>query len=152
MDKLNCSAYEISDTVEKLISEGAVLNLCVSGVSMSPFLISRRDIVYIRSFSDADLKKFSILLFRRSDGSLVLHRVVKVLPDGRLVMNGDAQNWYETIYKKQVIAVVSEIEHNGKRSKSDSSYHNAVNMMWHLLLPIRPLIMRVWFKIRKMIN
>ncbi len=150
MDKLNCSVYEISDSIENLISEGAVLSLCVSGSSMNPFLISRRDIVYIKSVSDADFKKFKMLLFRRSDGSLVLHRVVKVLPDLKLVMNGDAQNWTETIDASQAVAVVDEIERKGKRRKADSLYWNMINIIWHLLLPVRSVILRVWFKLRRM--
>lgn len=152
MDKLNCSVYEVSDSVEKLISEGAVLSLCVSGSSMNPFLISRRDIVYIKSVSNADFKKFKVLLFRRSDGSLVLHRVVKVLPDGRLIMNGDAQNWTEIIDVSQVLAVVDEIERKGKRRKADSLYWKTVNWIWHIMMPVRSFIMRVWFKIRRMKN
>lgn len=152
MEKLNCSVYEITDSVEKILADGALLPLYVSGSSMNPFLISRRDIVYLNKICDSDFKKEKIILFKRSNGNFVLHRIKKVLPDGILLMNGDAQTWTETVNKKQVIAVVSEIERKGKRKSAESLYWRAVNCFWSFLSPFRSLIMRVWFKVRRIKN
>ena len=51
MEKLNCSVYEVSDTLEELIADGAVIPVYVSGSCMNPFLISRRDVVYLRKLN-----------------------------------------------------------------------------------------------------
>lgn len=149
MEKLNCSVSEISELVDELIEENANLPVCVSGSSMNPFLISRRDIVYLRKPELNEIKKGKILLFRRKDGSLVLHRVKKILEDSELVMAGDAQTDSETIDISQVIAVVSEIERKGKCRSAESFYWKSINAIWRILTPFRPLIMRIWFKLRR---
>lgn len=152
MDKYNCSVYEVSESIENMIAEGAVVPLCVSGNSMNPFFISRRDIVYLKLFSDHELKRNKILLYKRSDGSLVLHRVRKVLQDGKLKMNGDAQSWCETISKEQIIAIVSEIERKGKIRNVDSVYWSVINNFWYIVFPLRSMIMRVWLKVKRIKN
>lgn len=149
MDKLNCSVAEISELVDELIDENAVLPFYVSGSSMNPFLISRRDIVYLKKPQPDDLKKGRILLFRRKDGALVLHRVKCVLNDSVFVMLGDAQSQTEKIDKAQIVAVVSEIERKGKIRKAESSYWKTIYAIWRMFTPFRPFIMRVWFKIRR---
>lgn len=150
MEKLNCTINEITDSIEDLISEGAVIPVYVSGSSMNPFLISRRDIVYLESVGDNDVKAGRILLVRRKSGSLVLHRVRKINSDGTIVLNGDAQSWCETAERKQVIAAVCEIDRKGKKRSADSFYWKSINQVWKLLFPFRSIIMRVWNKIKRM--
>lgn len=152
MEKLNCSVYDVVDSIENLLAEDAVLPLYVSGSSMNPFLISRRDIVYLNAFKESDLSKGSIILFKRKDGSLVLHRIRKILDEGRVQVNGDAQTWCETVNKSQILATVIEIERKGKRKKADSFYWNSINSLWKMLYPLRSVMMRIWFKARRMKN
>ncbi len=149
MDKLNCSVAEISELVDELIKENAVLPVYVSGSSMNPFLISRRDIVYLKKTHTDELKKGRILLFRRKDGSLVLHRIKSVSEDSTFEMLGDAQSQSEKIDMVQIVAVVSEIERKGKRRSTDSAYWKTIDVIWRSLIPFRPFIMRIWFKIRR---
>lgn len=149
MDKFNCSVSEISEFVDELIEENAVLPFYVTGSSMNPFLISRRDIVYLKKPRKGELTKGRIVLFRRKDGSLVLHRIRKFLPDSTFEMLGDAQSQSEKIDELQIIAAVTEIERKGKRRSTDSVYWKSVDAIWRVLTPFRPIIMRIWFKIRR---
>ena len=148
MDKFNCSVSEISEFVDELIEENAVLPFYVTGSSMNPFLISRRDIVYLKKPRKGELTKGRIVLFRRKDGSPVLHRIRKILPDSTFEMLGDAQSQSEKIDELQIIAAVTEIERKGKRRSTDSAYWKSVDAIWRVLTPFRPIIMRIWFKIR----
>lgn len=64
----------------------------VKGTSMRPLFKEGRDKVYIVNITDATiLKKGDVVLYRRDDGTLVLHRINKVLPSS-FVMMGDNQN------------------------------------------------------------
>ena len=146
MEKLVCSAAEFTNTLEEMVQSGAGVPLYVSGSSMTPFLLDGRDIVWLRRCTKADLKRGQILLFKRSDESLVLHRVKKVLPDGRLLMNGDAQNWCETVQESSVIAAVYGLERDGKKRQCSSPFLTVRNFFWQLLMPLRPYIMRLWRK------
>ncbi len=149
MEKFTASLEEISSSVENLIKDGAKVPIYVSGSSMNPFLVSRRDIVWVRACNLDDLKKGRIILFKRQDGRPVLHRIKSVLSDEVLKVNGDAQNWCELVKKESVVAVATEIERKGKRKSADSFSCKLMNVIWQLLFPCRPLIMRVWFKIRR---
>ncbi|MBR6634312.1 MAG: S24/S26 family peptidase [Clostridia bacterium] len=148
MEKLDCSAYDVADSIEEMIKSGATVPVYISGNSMNPFLVSRRDVVYLKGFRDAELKKGRILLFRRNDGRLVLHRLNGSLSDGKLQVVGDGQVQCETIDKARVVAVVSDIERKGKKRSADSFRWKTVSFFWQLLMPLRPLVMRVWRRLK----
>ena len=81
-------------------------------------------------------KKGRILLFRRRDGSLILHRVRKI--DGNtLVMNGDAQDWCERILPHQVIAAVEYIKMGNKNVKYNSPLLRIWDCPWYPTYPVR---------------
>ena len=117
---------------------------------MNPFLSSRRDIVWLKSFDVSDLKNGKIILFRRIDGSFVMHRIVRMCPDNKIQVQGDAQTWSEEITPTQIIAVVSDIQRKGKRRSADSFYWKSISFFWRILTPLRSVIMRVWFKFKRM--
>ena len=143
MEKLVCSSAQFAETVEKAINDGGCVPLVVTGNSMNPFLKDGKDVVWLKKCGESDFKRGKILLFKRENGALVLHRVRNVLSDGELLMNGDAQYWSEKISKSRVIAVVTQVERNGQKKPCGS------NTLWHVLKPFRPLIMRVWRKLKK---
>lgn len=152
MEKIEFSTSEVSASLQEIINAGGHFTLCVSGSSMNPFLVHGRDFVRLKKYIAQDLKKGRILLFRRDTGELVLHRVRRVLPDGRLVMNGDAQVWCETILPEQVIAAVSDIECKDRIFSCSSVKYRAKIFFWQLLFPFRSLIFRVRNKLKRMIN
>lgn len=149
MEKLICSPTEFVGIIEETISEGGKMPLVVTGNSMGPFLKDGRDIVWLEKCCETDFKKGKILLFRRSSGKIVLHRVLKISSDGTLVMNGDAQLWCETIKKDQVLAVAAHIETNGKKISCNSFTYIFRTAIWQFLKPLRPLIFRVYRKLKK---
>lgn len=150
MEKFNCHVFEMSDAISELVKKGSGVPLYISGSSMNPFLISRRDIVWLREFTDSDLNIGKIVLFKRTDGSLVLHRIIKKMHDGKFLVNGDAQTWSEEVKAEQIIAVVSDIQRKGKIRLADSCYWKIVDTLWRMLTPFRSVIMRVWFKLKRM--
>lgn len=149
MEKFDCQVFEISDSVSELITSGASVPMYVSGSSMNPFLISRRDVVWLSRCTDSDLRVGKIVLFRRKNGSLVLHRITKLLPEERIVVRGDAQTWTEEINKEHIIAVVTDIQRKGVKRSVDSVYWKIVDTVWRMLTPLRSVFMRVWFRIRR---
>ena len=144
MEKLTLSSAEATETIKSTVEDGGYFPLAVSGTSMRPFLIDGRDVVWLRACEQSDIKKGAILLFERKDKSLVLHRVRKVLPDGELLMNGDGQTWCEKITSSQVIAVVCEIERNGKKLRCDTPLDNIKNSLWRWAMPVRYYILKIW--------
>lgn len=149
MEKLICSSAEFVGLIEETVGSGGTMPIVVTGNSMRPFLKDGEHTVWLERCTDSDFKRGRILLFRRTNGKIVLHRVRKVRPDGVLVMNGDAQNWCENIEKNQVLAVVTHIEANGKKKPCNSLFYRMRTEIWQLLMPVRPFVFRAVRKIRR---
>ncbi len=115
---------------------------------MTPFLKHNRDTVFIRRHNFGKIKRGQILLFKRTDGRLIMHRIRKVLPDNKLLMNGDGQAWCEEINYNQIIAEVFKIERNGKSFFSDSFMFKLWDFLWFPIRPIRPFIFKLSGKIK----
>ncbi|MBQ8227502.1 MAG: S24/S26 family peptidase [Clostridia bacterium] len=149
MEKMIFSSYEITNSIKETIADGGHFPLEVTGTSMQPFLIQGRDVVWLCKCDVSEIKKGAILLFERKDRSLVLHRVREVLPNGELLMNGDAQTWCEKISCDQVIAVVNEIERNGKKIKCGTPADDFKILLWRGTKPVRYYILRIWKMFRR---
>ena len=143
MEKMIFSSYEIANSIKDTLRDGGHFPLVVTGTSMQPFLKNGEDVVWLRNCNPSDIKKGAILLFERADGSFILHRVNKILPDGKLMMNGDAHEWREKISPEQVVAVVNEIEKNGKKISCCSPGYRLKVFAWRLLRPVRYYVVRI---------
>lgn len=147
-----CSSAEFAEVIENTVNAGGSVPLVVTGNSMGPFLKDGRDTVWLKECTESDCKRGKILLFRRIDGKIVLHRVIKTGSDGVLTMNGDAQYWCEDIKKEQVLAAVSHIERNGRKRSCNSLTYRIKIEVWQTLKPYRPLIFRVQRKIKRILG
>lgn len=141
-------AVRDADMLVEILSSGAILPLVVTGSSMLPYLRHRRDTVHLRKIDSCH--RGQILFFRRQNGEFVLHRLRRILPDGRYLMNGDAQNWCETITHEQVLAEVILITRNGKTRAPDSFGAKLWNGIWYPTRPIRPLLWKCAFGLRRL--
>lgn len=93
----------------------AVVALTTSGTSMLPMLRDRKDVVYLTKLKRRP-KKYDVVLFQRETGEYVLHRVVRVEPDGTYVFCGDNQTVLERIDDpNQLVAIVQSFQRSGVR-------------------------------------
>ena len=134
-------AVRDADTIVEILESGAVLPLIVTGSSMSPYLKDHRDAVNLRKTTC--LVRGRILFFRRRNGEFILHRLRKILPDGRLLMNGDAQNWCETITRDQVLAEVISVTRNGRTIDPNGLPSKLWNVLWYPTRIFRPTIWKL---------
>lgn len=143
---------QLIERMRRVIAAGGTFPLRVMGYSMNPTLGNARDIVWLVSPAERPPKKGEIVFFVRPDGRGVLHRLIRVLPDGRYLINGDAQSWTETILPEQVIAVVSRFRHKNRPISCDGRFYRMYVGIWELLRPVRPIIsavMRIFGRICK---
>lgn len=138
---LNTSEFET--IFMDLLSNGGSVTIVVTGSSMMPLLKPERDSVVLRKHCETDLHRGRILLFRRLDGTLVLHRVRRIKRNGVIIMNGDAQVWCETIHATQIVAVVSEFIINGKRLSHEAICLKLWNLIWYPTILLRPSLHRI---------
>ena len=143
MDKLVVSANEIRGTLTELIESGGYVPVCVSGYSMRPLLRHNEDTVWIKKCPVSELKRGRIVLYKRNDGRLFLHRIRKIKGPDLFLMKGDAQTYCESISASQIMGAVCEIERNGKRKPFDCPGFRLYEKIWSLTGPFRPFLLRL---------
>ena len=112
------------------------LPLVITGNSMSPFQIHGRDTVYLSRLT-RPVRRGDMLLYRRENGSYVLHRVYRASPES-LTMIGDAQTVLEPgIRREQVIAIVTRVERKGKQLGPGSFWWGFFEKIWIRIIPLR---------------
>lgn len=135
-------AVQDADALVEILESGAVFPITVTGRSMTPYLKDGRDTVWLRKTDP--LKRGQIVFFRRRSGEFILHRIRRIYPDGRLLINGDAQAWCEIITKDQVLAAVISVARNGRRINPDGIRAKIWNFLWYPTRIFRPAIRKVY--------
>ena len=142
MDK--CLSLDCSDFIQILnehFKNGNDVKLRVTGNSMSPFLVDKRDFVFL-SIYDGKPKKGDILFYKRSSDKYVLHRVKKY--DGnQLWFVGDAQNYVEgPLTEDCIIAVCKKVIRKGKIIDEKSFFWELFSKFWIRTIFFRKTIIR----------
>lgn len=109
---------EIVPMIIAVISDGGLFRLYIKGTSMLPLLRQGKDSVMLATPSE--LRKNDIILYKRSDGSYVLHRIIRIKKDGYLIC-GDNQFVIERgINSNNVIAKVVSFFRDENEIKLDN--------------------------------
>ena len=120
---------EIEPMIKKAFENGEEFNLITAGTSMLPMLRDRKDTVVLQK-KNGKLKKYDLPLYKRADGSFVLHRIVGIRKDG-YVMSGDNHDIKEyPVTDEQIIAVVTAYIKDGKRISTNSLGYK-IYCRWH---------------------
>lgn len=146
MDKASRKSYsfeKLLTIIEATIKDNGVFPLTVTGTSMTPTLYSNRDVVHLVSVDSKPPKKYDIVLFKRTDGTVILHRIIKTLPNNKLLINGDSQSWTEEIEASQIIAVVKSYKRNNKNINCDTIGYKINSALWCSTRKIRPVLFKV---------
>lgn len=147
-NKKVCSYEELLNIIEASISENGVFPLVVTGTSMTPTLYSERDVVHLVSPTYKLPEKYDIVLFKRPDGAVILHRIIKKLPDNRFLINGDSQIWTEEINFSQIVAVTKSYVKNNKKISCDTTGYKIKSAIWCKTKRFRPFL----FKLSSVLN
>lgn len=137
--------YKLSDLIpiiNETLENGKEFTIPVTGTSMLPLLVEKRDNIILRK-SKPHLHKGDLPLYRRADGSFVLHRIVSV-KNGEYIMSGDNQFIPEHgITDDMIIGVVSKIIRNGKEIDVNSALYKLYVSIWTALFKLRYPIRRI---------
>ncbi len=118
------------------------------GDSMLPLIREGKDLVIISRIRQP-LKKYDVPLYQRDSGEYVLHRIMKVCPEG-YVLCGDNRWQRETgVPERQMIGVLTAVVRNGKEvSALDRRYRMYVRI-WCGGFFLRVFLLRLRDGIRK---
>ena len=142
---------DIMPLIEERLAAGQSVEFSPHGVSMLPMLREGRDSV-ILSAPPARLKKYDIPLYRRPNGSYVLHRVVAV-GDGVYTAVGDNQFIPEKgIPHEAVIACLTAYRRGGKLIPANALGYRIYSRFWHLTRPVRYFFFRLKRKTKHILH
>jgi len=123
--------------------------LVISGSSMTPFLVHGRDTVYLSKVRQP-LKRGDMVLYRRSSGNYILHRVYRAEEDS-YTMVGDAQFQLEPgIRPDQILAVVTAVRRKGKLLQKGSFCWTFFEKIWIRMVILRPALMAGYARMKKL--
>ena len=129
---------QLMPLIRERLAAGKNVKFLPRGTSMLPLIRQGEDSVVLSPLPEK-LKKYDIPLYQRSDGSYVLHRIVKVGDTYTCI--GDNQFQLEPgLRREQMIAVVTAVIRDGETIRVDRFGYKLYCRMWHYSRPLRYLL------------
>ena len=121
------------------------------GISMRPLIKQDRDISIIEK-PKGRLKKYDVALYKRPNGQYVLHRVVKVLEDGYVILGDNCASKEYNIKDSQILGVLTSLVRAGKEVDLNSFGYKLYVRARYAHYPVRVIIFRIKRFLRKLMN
>ena len=121
------------------------------GTSMNPMIKQDRDLSIIEK-PKGRLKKYDVAFYKRPNGQYVLHRVVKVLDDGYVILGDNCVNKEFNIKETQILGVLVSLVRNGKEVDLNSFGYKIYVRARYAHYPVRVIIFRTKRFLRKLIK
>lgn len=134
MEHRSIPMEELLPLLQLQMDHGTRAALTVTGISMLPMLRPGRDVVYLER-PDRPLRTGDIILYRRKNGSYILHRIIRC--DRSLICCGDNQWQPEPVEREQVIARVAAFKRNGKHRECRDRMYGVYVFLWVRLFCLR---------------
>lgn len=147
MERLEKSMADIVALMEQPLEEGKEVALTIRGNSMWPLLRSAQDKIFLKKLDF--YKIYDIILYKRDNGSYVLHRIVGE-KNGAFYLAGDGEFKKEyPIYNNQIVAGAVGGVRKGKPFSCAGLPYRIYSRVWTAILPIRPYIVHIVAPVRR---
>lgn len=138
--------------IEQLLAEGKILQLKPQGYSMYPLFMPGRDEARIAPIGDHKLRRGDVVLYRRDQSILVLHRIVRKNVSG-IYMVGDNQAEIEgPLREDQMRGILIGFVRNGKYTPVENLRYRMYASVWLALRPLRPPISKIIAKLKRFLR
>ena len=132
------------NNIERSINELGYAVAPIAGTSMMPLLKEGRDRVELEPCSQERLKKGDVVLYKKNDGTLVLHRIIKTENREFFTVLGDHQfKNAERVNKNQIIAVACGFFIKGRYVTEKTRWYSMYKKIWLCNLNFRRIILAV---------
>ena len=132
------------NNIERSIKELGYAVAPIAGTSMMPLLKEGRDRVELKPYCHERLKKGDVVLYKKNEGTLVLHRIIRVENGEFFTVLGDHQfNNAERVNKNQIIAVACGFFIKGRYVTEKTRWYRLYKKIWLCNLNFRRIILAV---------
>ena len=129
------SINDLIPIIKDAIADGGSIRLTVTGISMSPLLINRRDSVVLSE--PKDIKKYDIVLHQRANGNYILHRVIAKKGDVLTIAGDNEIKKEKNVDISCVIGKVVSFTRKGKNYTGNELWYKIYSRVWLLIFPFR---------------
>ncbi|MBQ8360290.1 MAG: hypothetical protein IJX37_10395 [Oscillospiraceae bacterium] len=141
MQTVTVPMESLAEVIRLQLDNGGRANLTVTGNSMYPMLLGRRDSVTL--IPPANLKKGDVILFQRESGAYILHRIIGITAQG-YICSGDNQAIREPVSPERVVAVVDSFVRKGKCHTVKTGFYRFYSAVWVGMFGLRPVYLVCW--------
>ena len=143
MRERTLNSEKFSEMIHGEFASGRGISLVVTGTSMGPLLRHLRDkVVLVKPENEYKPRKGDVVLFHRTDGKYVMHRIVGCVGEHEYIINGDAQSWTERIRGDQIDAVAAVFVRKGRCFSRENNLYRLYTLIWDFSLPFRMYIFK----------
>lgn len=144
------SINDLAPLISDCVNSGKKVKMRVTGTSMYPLLRDRTDVVELESFDK--LRKYDIVLHRRTNGKYIMHRIIKTDGDV-LTIAGDFETEKEyPVYTQQVLARVTGFWRDDNHYSCKGLFFRTYSFLWVALFPHRHKILRFLHAVRRKLH
>ena len=129
------------ETNEKLIYTN-------KGTSMFPLIREGKDLLIIEKRENRKIRKGDAVLYTRSHGEYVLHRVVKVREDGYVIIGDNSVKKEYGVTDDRILGVMTGFVRNGVNHSTDELIYRLYSFILVNTVGIRVLIKRSLSRIK----
>ena len=129
-------------TFEELLNTQGYIIYTNMGFSMLPLLRQKRDIIEVKKKEPGRCKRFDVVLYKRGQ-KYILHRILKVLPDGYLIVGDHCRVLERDIKDKDILGVMTRVNRNGKDITPDNKLYRLYVNLWCRPYRIRMLYLHI---------
>ena len=129
-------------TFEELLQKDGHFIYTNVGYSMMPLLRQKKDIIEICKKDVDRCKKYDVVLYKRGN-RYILHRIIKVLPDGYYIVGDHCTKLEKDIKDENIIGIMTRVIRNGKTITPDNIWYKLYVHLWCDFYPIRFLLIRI---------
>lgn len=121
----------------RLVAEGVSVTFPVKGRSMIPFIIGGRESVILQQ--PANLKVGHVVLARVGPERYVVHRIIRISPNGQITLMGDGNiRGTESCKANDVLARATHVvDWQNRRRPLDSRGQLFKARIWYFICPLR---------------
>ena len=135
MNNVEVHLEDTMEVIHEILDGGGEFRLYPRGRSMRPCIVEGRDSVVLIKKEPSAIKKHDMLLYRRANGQLVLHRLMRIEKDGTYTMCGDAQAALEKgISQEQMIGCVARLYRKQRCVSMTSFGYRVYVLIWSRIL------------------
>ena len=136
-------------TFEEILARDGQLVYTNVGDSMLPLIRQGRDLLIIEKKGEGRLRKYDIPLYRRDNGQVILHRILKVRAEDYVICGDNRWQCETGITDRHIMGVLKAVVRNGHEIPTSSRRLRIYAHLWCDLFPLRALTLRTLAYIKR---